>query len=373
MAETKKGAVAFYLIIALVLGAITYVEFAIVEYQDAISWINATWTIILLVVLSLIKFALVVAIYMHLRDDDPIYTGFFSSGMIIALGTFVALSFLFTVRSVNAYRTQQAETETHGEVIAEDTSHGEEVGHGEEEEHAVELEPHKTLAEAFRVPSPKNQSAVQVSLPRAPVAEYSLRLPGLAMAAGAEEVSEANMEAEAATEEATETDAAEEDTQEEAETAEETSTEEATDSEEVLAQTADFDWQELGETTYTSFCVACHQASGEGVPAAFPPLAGHMPALFNAEGGKEYLINVILYGLQGEIEVDSTTYNSVMTPWAASLDDEQIAATLNHELTNWGNDALIEDFSPILPEDVAALRDLGLSSADVLGLRPELP
>ncbi|MCA9837939.1 MAG: cytochrome C oxidase subunit IV family protein, partial [Trueperaceae bacterium] len=173
MAEHKKGAVAYYLIIALILGAITYVEFAIVEYQNAISWLNPFWTIIVLVVLSLVKFALVVAIYMHLRDDDPIYTGFFSSGMVIAMGTFVALSFLFTVRSVNAFRSHQETTAAiEGEAAP---------GHGEGE-HVVVTEPVKTLAESSHVPSPKNQAALNVSLPAAPVAEYSLRLPGLAMA-----------------------------------------------------------------------------------------------------------------------------------------------------------------------------------------------
>ncbi|MCA9837938.1 MAG: cytochrome c [Trueperaceae bacterium] len=117
--------------------------------------------------------------------------------------------------------------------------------------------------------------------------------------------------------------------------------------------------------------MACHQANGQGIPAAFPPLAGHMPDLYSAEGGREYIINVVLYGLMGEIEVNGAKYNSVMTPWAAVLSDEQIAATLNHELTSWGNDALLTDFMPIMPEEVAAQRDKGLSSADVLGLRPE--
>lgn len=337
MAEHKKGAVAYYLIIALVLGAITYVEFAIVEYQDAISWLNGFWTITILIVLSVIKFIMVVAIYMHLRDDDPIYTSFFASGIVIAMGTFVALSFLFTVGSVLKSNTLVAQAE-HGEVS--------EAGHGEETEHAVSLEPEKTIAEAFRVPSPKNQGAVKVSLPNAPVAEYSLRLPGVAFA----ETLDAT--ADTAT-----------DSTEAAETG-------ATD---VSAQASEFDWVELGATSYNANCLACHQATGMGVPGAFPPLAGHMPTLYNAEGGREYIINVVLYGLAGEINVDGTVYNSMMTPWAAVLSDEQVAATLNHELNSWDNDALLVDFSPILPEEVAAQRENELASADVLGLRPELP
>jgi len=135
---------------------------------------------------------------------------------------------------------------------------------------------------------------------------------------------------------------------------------------------ANFDWQEIGEKTYNANCVACHQGNGQGIPGAFPPLANHIPKLYNAEGGKDYIINVVLYGLMGEIEVDGTTYNGVMNPWG-QLSDEQIAATLNHELNSWGNDAMLDNFNPILPDDVAALRGQDLSSSDVLGLRPELP
>lgn len=155
-------------------------------------------------------------------------------------------------------------------------------------------------------------------------------------------------------------------------TATEEESSEETDEAPIMAQAASFDWQELGEKTYAGICSSCHQPTGAGIPSAFPPLAGHMPNLYNAEGGREYLINVVLYGLQGEIDVDGTSYNSVMTSWA-SLSDEEIAATLNHELSSWGNDALVNDFSPIMPEEIAAERDKGLAMSDMLELRPELP
>ena len=379
MAEHKKGAIAFYLIIALILGAITYVEFAIVEYKDAITFLNTFWTFAWLAILSVVKFALVVAIYMHLRDDDPIYTSFFSSGMVIAMGTFIALSFLFTVRSVNDIRTVNAQAAHEADMA----SHGEEEAHGDE--HAA-LEPEKTLAEYSKTPSPKNQAAfASISLPAAPVAEYSLRLPGLAATAAAAEAALV-VEAAPAVEETTEAPVVSEETPVVAEeapqeaaaeastaeaTAEEVTTEEAPAAPEVVAQVASFDWEELGATTYNANCLACHQAEGQGIPAAFPPLAGHIPDLYNAEGGREYIINVVLYGLMGAIEIDGQGYNGVMTPWAAILSDEQIAATLNHELMSWGNDALVVDFRPIMPEEVAVLRDAGLAPTDVLSLRPE--
>ena len=126
-----------------------------------------------------------------------------------------------------------------------------------------------------------------------------------------------------------------------------------------------------GEAVFTANCAACHQATGQGVPGAFPPLADHLPDLYNAEGGRSYLIQVVLYGLQGAISVAGSSYNGVMPPFA-QLSDEQLAATLNHELTSWGNDAQVDAFEPILPEEIAAERDAGLSSAQVYGARPDL-
>lgn len=134
---------------------------------------------------------------------------------------------------------------------------------------------------------------------------------------------------------------------------------------------AAFDWQQLGETTYIQNCSACHQANGQGIPGAFPPLAGHVPNLYNAEGGREYLIKVVLYGLQGQIVVNGMTYNGAMNPWG-HLSNEQIAAALNHELTSWGNDQLLTDFKPIMPDEVEALRGLGLAPTQVLEARPNI-
>jgi cytochrome c oxidase subunit 2 len=132
-----------------------------------------------------------------------------------------------------------------------------------------------------------------------------------------------------------------------------------------------FDWQARGEAAYAN-CAACHQANGQGVPGAFPPLAGHMPELLAPEGGREYLIDVALYGLQGPITVLGNRYDGVM-PGFAYLSDEDIAAALNHALHAWGNDEqLPEDFEVITPSEVAAQRDRGFGPSDVHDLRQAL-
>lgn len=118
-------------------------------------------------------------------------------------------------------------------------------------------------------------------------------------------------------------------------------------------------------------CAGCHQQNGQGVPGAFPPLAGHAPALYNAEGGPTYLVNVLLYGLQGQIQVEGQTYNGVMPAWQ-QLTDAQIAAVLNFFLTEWGNEAELEGFEPYTVQDVEEQRGQGLSASDMLDRRSAL-
>ncbi len=134
----------------------------------------------------------------------------------------------------------------------------------------------------------------------------------------------------------------------------------------------DFQWQELGEATFAT-CAGCHQATGEGLPSVFPPLANHLPNVEVKEGGRRYLINVVLFGLQGEIQALGETYNGVMPSWGDSLSDEQVAAVLNHELHSWGNSELLrEDFAPITPEEVATERALSKVAQEVYELRSQL-
>jgi mono/diheme cytochrome c family protein len=120
---------------------------------------------------------------------------------------------------------------------------------------------------------------------------------------------------------------------------------------------------DAGEAAYAANCAACHQANGEGVAGAFPPLAGHAPDLALAD--RAYLPLVLLHGLQGPISVSGTAYNGVMPAWA-QLSDAQLADVLNYVLSAWGNaERLPDGFEPYRPEELAALREPGLSAAEV--------
>lgn len=102
----------------------------------------------------------------------------------------------------------------------------------------------------------------------------------------------------------------------------------------------------LGRRIYNN-CVTCHQADGEGVEGAFPPLAQSEWVL----GDEETLVRILLHGAQGPMVVRGNTYNSEMPAWG-QLKDEQIAAVLTYTRASFGNNA-----SAVAPEIVAGIRE----------------
>lgn len=84
------------------------------------------------------------------------------------------------------------------------------------------------------------------------------------------------------------------------------------DADDDMGTDTDAAWMERGEQVYASQCQACHQASGEGLPGAFPPIRGHLPSLIAAQGGRDYVVDMVLHGLAGPIEVQGQTYRGAM-------------------------------------------------------------
>ncbi|MFK7602321.1 c-type cytochrome [Deinococcus sp. SM5_A1] len=123
-----------------------------------------------------------------------------------------------------------------------------------------------------------------------------------------------------------------------------------------------------GKSLYTANCASCHQATGKGIPNAFPPLAGHFPAILAADGRK-YTINVVLYGLNGSIKVNGKTYNGAM-PGFTQLSDADIAAILNQVSTSWKN-TLPDMQKPYTADEVKAERAAKKTPEQVHDLRPK--
>lgn len=81
---------------------------------------------------------------------------------------------------------------------------------------------------------------------------------------------------------------------------------------------------QLGETTYTAYCAACHQVSGQGLPPAFPALKGSAVA---TTGSASEHINIVYNGKAG----------TGMQGYGKQLSLKEIAAVVTYERNAWGN------------------------------------
>lgn len=82
-----------YLRIGVILFILTILEVAVI-YVDALK----PMLVPILVILSIWKFWLVVQVFMHLKFDSRVYTGFFAVGMTLAVIITAALVVMFAGR-----------------------------------------------------------------------------------------------------------------------------------------------------------------------------------------------------------------------------------------------------------------------------------
>ena len=87
------GTPAFYAIVGLILAVITLVEF-LIFYVESLGVL----LIPIMLILSLMKFVIVVAFFMHLRFDNKIFTYLFFAGFILAAVISVALLVLLAIK-----------------------------------------------------------------------------------------------------------------------------------------------------------------------------------------------------------------------------------------------------------------------------------
>lgn len=116
-----------------------------------------------------------------------------------------------------------------------------------------------------------------------------------------------------------------------------------------------------GEQVYKTYCAACHQTTGAGLPGAFPPLAGADYLLAD----KTRAINVVIGGLKGEITVNGKKFNAVM-PNLSYLSNEQVANVVTYVMNSWGN----EGFVASADEVAAARKDEVEVASDVAADHP---
>ncbi|NMM28768.1 MAG: c-type cytochrome [Glaciimonas sp.] len=90
-----------------------------------------------------------------------------------------------------------------------------------------------------------------------------------------------------------------------------------------------------GAQIYAAQCVACHQASGTGLPGVFPPLA----ASEWVAGKASVIAQILLHGISGSLTVKGVVYNGQMPAFKDKLNDAEIGAVLTHIRSNFGNAA----------------------------------
>lgn len=89
-----------------------------------------------------------------------------------------------------------------------------------------------------------------------------------------------------------------------------------------------------GQTVYAKYCLTCHQVDGSGVPNMNPPLIKTKWTL----GSKTVLIQQVLKGSSGKVEIDGDTFSNTMPP-LKTLTDQQIADVLTYVRNSFGNKA----------------------------------
>jgi mono/diheme cytochrome c family protein len=101
-----------------------------------------------------------------------------------------------------------------------------------------------------------------------------------------------------------------------------------------------------GQIVYTKFCLTCHQVDGSGVPNLNPPLIKTKWTL----GSKTVLIQQVLKGSSGKVEIDGDRFGNTMPP-LKTLTDQQIADVLTYVRNSFGNKA-----SMVTTTEVKAVR-----------------
>jgi len=104
---------------------------------------------------------------------------------------------------------------------------------------------------------------------------------------------------------------------------------------------------ERGKKVYDLYCLSCHMPDGTGVPRLNPPLAKASWVL----GDKKRIINVVLKGLDEQVEIDGEYYTNVMAPHDF-LSNQEVADVLTYIRNSFGNKA-----SPVSAAEVKSIRD----------------
>jgi len=115
-------------------------------------------------------------------------------------------------------------------------------------------------------------------------------------------------------------------------------------------------WMGEGKKVYGN-CVACHQATGTGVPGQFPPLVGSEWV----DGGTARLGAILIHGISGPFSVGGSNYNQLMPAWG-TFSDKKIAQVITYIRREFGTLPAGDD-GVVTAEMIAAAREKFKSQA----------
>lgn len=123
------------------------------------------------------------------------------------------------------------------------------------------------------------------------------------------------------------------------------------------------------KTLFEDNCQGCHVSAPVG-----PAFKGHLPTFTKVTNGQTYLINALLFGLEGAITVGGQNFDGVMANRSSDFSDTEIALILNYGLTGLGDNSslLTDDFKLITAAEVATERQTQKTMSDVFALRNAL-
>ena len=118
-------------------------------------------------------------------------------------------------------------------------------------------------------------------------------------------------------------------------------------------------------------CAVCHQANGAGIPGDYPSIAGTIGVYVKVQQGREFLIHLLLFGMNGAIKSHGASYEGLM-PSAADFNDKELSEALNYVLLKLNADTVTHDFKPYTAAEFKDARSHKMSPSAVLKERESL-
>lgn len=126
-----------------------------------------------------------------------------------------------------------------------------------------------------------------------------------------------------------------------------------------------------GAEVFEKRCALCHRPMGEGVSGVYPPLQETLGHFMAVQSGRDYLADVVVFGLGGTITVDGKKYVGQMK-LVPPLTDQEAADVLNHVLASFNKASLPADSRPFDAAEIATRRETPQAPTEIAKRRQDV-